>query len=83
MLFREIIAVYCENNTEHINTLCSSQNIEYSFINVEAGGIYSYHRIVKDPEWNRKCWTLAVREVVTVIVKLAEEIGAQETSNGS
>jgi hypothetical protein len=22
MLFREIIAVYCENNTEHINTLC-------------------------------------------------------------
>jgi hypothetical protein len=22
MLFREIIAVYCENRTEHINTVC-------------------------------------------------------------
>jgi hypothetical protein len=27
MLFREIIAVYCENHTEHINTLCG-QNIQ-------------------------------------------------------
>jgi hypothetical protein len=22
MLFREIIAVYCENHTEHVSTLC-------------------------------------------------------------
>jgi hypothetical protein len=29
MLFREIIAVYCENHTEHINTLCG-QNAEFS-----------------------------------------------------
>jgi hypothetical protein len=29
MLFREIIAVYCENQTEHINTLCG-QNAEFS-----------------------------------------------------
>jgi hypothetical protein len=28
MLFREIIAVYCENHTEHKNTLCG-QNAEY------------------------------------------------------
>jgi hypothetical protein len=28
MLFREIIAVYCENHTEHINTLCG-QNAVY------------------------------------------------------
>jgi hypothetical protein len=28
MLFREIIAVYCENRTEHINTLCG-QNAEF------------------------------------------------------
>jgi hypothetical protein len=28
MLFREIIAVYCENHTEHINTLCG-QNAKY------------------------------------------------------
>jgi hypothetical protein len=27
MLFREIIAVYCENHTEHMNTLCG-QNVE-------------------------------------------------------
>jgi hypothetical protein len=29
MLFREIIAVYCENLKEHINTLCG-QNAEFS-----------------------------------------------------
>jgi hypothetical protein len=29
MLFREIIAVYCENHTEHTNTLCG-QNAEFS-----------------------------------------------------
>jgi hypothetical protein len=28
MLFREIIAVYCENHTEHITTLCG-QNAVY------------------------------------------------------
>jgi hypothetical protein len=29
MLFRGIIAVYCENHTEHTNTLCG-QNAEFS-----------------------------------------------------
>jgi hypothetical protein len=29
MLFREIIAVYCENHTEHTDTLCG-QNAEFS-----------------------------------------------------
>jgi hypothetical protein len=29
MLFRETVAVYCENHTEHINTLCG-QNTEFS-----------------------------------------------------
>jgi hypothetical protein len=28
MLFREIVAVYCENHTEHINTVCG-QNAVY------------------------------------------------------
>jgi hypothetical protein len=28
MPFREIIAVYCENHTEHVNTLCG-QNAEF------------------------------------------------------
>jgi hypothetical protein len=27
MLFREIIAVYCENHTEHINTLCGQMSV--------------------------------------------------------
>jgi hypothetical protein len=38
MLFREIIAVYCENHTEHIITL-RGQNV--AFVNVIAGGTYS------------------------------------------
>jgi hypothetical protein len=36
MLFRETIDVYCENHTEHINTLCG-QNAE--FLNVRAGPV--------------------------------------------
>jgi hypothetical protein len=38
MLFREIIAVYCENHTEHVNTLCG-QNVQ--LLNVKSGGVYS------------------------------------------
>jgi hypothetical protein len=37
MLFRETVAVYCENHTEHTDTLCG-QNAE--FLYVKAGGIY-------------------------------------------
>jgi hypothetical protein len=33
MLLREIVAVYCENRTEHINTLCG-QNAEFSYLEV-------------------------------------------------
>jgi len=32
MLYREIIAVYCQIHTKHINTLCG-QNVE--FVNVK------------------------------------------------
>jgi hypothetical protein len=35
MLFREIIAVYCENHTEHINTLCG-QNAETLYIRIQS-----------------------------------------------
>jgi hypothetical protein len=28
MLFRETVAVYCENHTEHTNTLCG-QNVQF------------------------------------------------------
>jgi hypothetical protein len=38
MLFGERVAVYCENNTEHIDTLCG-QNAEFWYVKV--GGTYS------------------------------------------
>jgi hypothetical protein len=38
MLFGETVAVYCENHTEHTDTLCE-QNGE----RVKAGGTYSNH----------------------------------------
>jgi hypothetical protein len=40
MLFRETVAVFCENQTEHTDTLCG-QNAQFN--NVIAGGTYSYH----------------------------------------
>jgi hypothetical protein len=40
MLFREIIAVYCENHMEHTNTLCG-QNAE--IITIKTFGSYRYH----------------------------------------
>jgi hypothetical protein len=39
MLFGETVAVYCENHTEHTDTLCV-QNAEC----VKVGGIYTYTR---------------------------------------
>jgi hypothetical protein len=38
MLFRETVAVYCENHTEHTNTLCGQS---VGFLYVKAGGTYS------------------------------------------
>jgi hypothetical protein len=38
MLFRETVAVSCENHTEHTRTLCG-QNTEFYYVN--AGGTYS------------------------------------------
>jgi hypothetical protein len=40
MLFGETVAVYCENRTEHTDTLCE-QNAE--FLHVKAGGTYTNH----------------------------------------
>jgi hypothetical protein len=37
IVFREIIAVYCENHTEHTDTLCG-QNAEFCYVSVT----YSY-----------------------------------------
>jgi hypothetical protein len=49
MLFREIIAVYCENHMKHTNTL-RGQNAEFYY--VKAGGIhvYSNHSVLKELE---------------------------------
>jgi hypothetical protein len=40
MLFRETVAVYCDNHMDHTGTPCG-QNEEFQY--VPAGGIYSYH----------------------------------------
>jgi hypothetical protein len=40
MLFRERVDVYCENHTEHTNTLCG-QKVDFKC--VKAGGTYSNH----------------------------------------
>jgi hypothetical protein len=40
MLFGETVAVYCENHTEHINTLCGQKS---EFWYVKVGGTYSNH----------------------------------------
>jgi hypothetical protein len=44
MLYRETIAVYCENHTEHTSTL-SGQIAEFYY--VKASGIYSNHSTLK------------------------------------
>jgi hypothetical protein len=40
MLFRETVAVYCENHTEHTNALCG-QNVEFQY--AKSCGTYSIH----------------------------------------
>jgi hypothetical protein len=45
MLFREMKAVYCENQTEHTDTICG-QNAEFYY--VKACGTYSNHWNLKD-----------------------------------
>jgi hypothetical protein len=45
MMFRETVAVYCENYTEHINTLCG-QNAEL-FLNIKARGTRVNHCALK------------------------------------
>jgi hypothetical protein len=40
MVFGETVAVYCENRTDHTNTLCG-QDVEFWY--VKAGGTYTNH----------------------------------------
>jgi hypothetical protein len=43
MQFRETVAVYSVNHTEHTNTLCG-QNVKSWY--VKAGGLYSNHWVL-------------------------------------
>jgi hypothetical protein len=43
MLFRETVAVYCENHTEHINTLCGQNAV----LVCKVGCTYSNHWALK------------------------------------
>jgi hypothetical protein len=45
MLFGETVAVYCENHTEHTDTLCGQNAV---LLYVKAGGIYSDRWALKD-----------------------------------
>jgi hypothetical protein len=77
MLFREIIAVYCENHTEHINTLWG-QNAGF-FFNVKAGGTYSYRCALK-------CYQTIVHvlnEHIVKILNFINQIPSSEADNYS
>jgi len=48
MLYSEIIAVFSEIHTKHINTVCvcvCGQNVE--FANIKPGGTYGNHWVLK------------------------------------
>jgi hypothetical protein len=45
MMFGEAATVYCENHTEHANTVCG-QNVEV--LCVKTGGTYNNHCALKD-----------------------------------
>jgi hypothetical protein len=51
MLFRDTVAVYCENRTEHTDTLCG-QNTEFWDIKAD-GGTYRYRctYTIAEQEW--------------------------------
>jgi len=44
MMYSEIIAVYSQIHTKHINTLCGQY---VKWLNVKPGGTYSNHRALK------------------------------------
>jgi hypothetical protein len=43
-LFGKTVAAYCENHTEHTDTLCG-QNAEFQYVKV--GGMYRNHRVLR------------------------------------
>jgi hypothetical protein len=65
--FRETVAVYCENHTEHTDTLCG-QNAEFCY--VKAGGTYSDHWVLKVC-YKFSCLIYAAESNMTINRKLA------------
>jgi hypothetical protein len=55
MLFRETVYVYCENHTEHINTLSDEK-----FLFAISDGTYSYHCVSKLYVWINLKWLYMV-----------------------
>jgi hypothetical protein len=65
MLFRERVAVYCEDHTEHINTLCVGRMQSFSVLKQVVhiaiilmsscgGGLEYLHRILRVAEGDEK-----------------------------
>jgi hypothetical protein len=69
VLFREIIAMYCENHTKHKNTPCG-QNAE--FYNVKVGGSCSKHcalygwAVNNDDRWSKLLPTFSIYPIKDV-----------------
>jgi hypothetical protein len=62
MLFREIIAVYCENHMEHINTLCGQNSV---YINAVRASQETHY--VSPTKPNR---LMLFREIISFIVRI-------------
>jgi len=70
MPYREIIAVYSEIRTKHLNTLCG-QNVE--LLNVKPDGTYSDHCVVGG--FTYVLLQLIIRRDVTKTVGVSIQIG--------
>jgi hypothetical protein len=66
MLLIETVAVYCENHTEHTNSLCG-QNAEFRY--AKAGGTYSNHWVLKD-QARQILQGLSSSDIIVIIVRL-------------
>jgi hypothetical protein len=73
MLFGETVAVYCENHTEHTNTLCG-QNA----VHVKAGGSYSNRWVLKGLIPSLKCNISLSIKPVKIFTDMVERVTSSE-----
>jgi hypothetical protein len=83
MLFRETSDDYCENHTEHTNTLCG-QNAEFWY--VKAGGIYTLYRALIRSVMTYACstWEYAADTHLMKLQRLQNRVlqaGAHRSAN--